>query len=39
MKKKQHKNYQDEDKRSAINKKLILRISQMSFSKDGFGIK
>ena len=25
VKKKQHKNYQDEDKKSAINKKLILR--------------
>ena len=27
VKKKQHKNYQDEDKKSAINKKLILRLS------------
>ena len=26
VKKKQHKNYQDEDKKSAINKKLILRV-------------
>ena len=28
-KKKQHKNYQDEDKKSAINKKLILRLRSL----------
>ena len=28
-KKKQHKNYQDEDKKSAINKKLILRLKSL----------
>ena len=29
VKKKQHKNYQDEDKKSAINKKLILRLRSL----------
>ena len=29
VKKKQHKNYQDEDKKSAINKRLILRLRSL----------
>ena len=33
-KKKQHKNYQDEDKKSAINKKLILRLKKALSQND-----
>ena len=31
VKKKQHKNYQDEDKKSTINKKLILTMMVISY--------
>ena len=39
VKKKQHKNYQDEDKKSAINKKLILRDEEPSALKVGCSLK